>query len=132
VPIYEYECDACRSRFERRQGFHDEPVAECPECQGPVRRLIHPAPIIFKGSGFYVTDSRGRNAAAEAASDGAASAETAAAGEGSPAVEAAGGADGVSDGAEKASAGAPAPSGAAASGPEKAAAGGGEARESSV
>ena len=121
MPIYEYECNDCRSRFERRQGFHDEPVAECPECKGKVRRLIHPAPIIFKGSGFYVTDSRGRNPAA----DTPASADTTDAGESGAATE-------------KASAGASAPQGAVASkgaaaskGPEKTASGG-EAGETGV
>ncbi|HEY91204.1 MAG TPA: zinc ribbon domain-containing protein [Dehalococcoidia bacterium] len=58
MPTYEYECDSCSFRFEKRQSFSAEPVAECPECQGSSHRLFHPAPIIFKGSGFYVTDSR--------------------------------------------------------------------------
>ena len=58
MPIYEYECDICRCRFERRQKFDEEPVAMCPECQGKARRVIHSVPIIFKGSGFYTTDSR--------------------------------------------------------------------------
>ena len=58
MPIYEYECDVCRCRFERRQKFDEEPVAMCPECQGKARRVIHSVPIIFKGSGFYITDSR--------------------------------------------------------------------------
>ena len=58
MPIYEYECGLCHFRFERKQGFHEEPVAVCPECQGKVRRVIHSSPVIFKGSGFYTTDSR--------------------------------------------------------------------------
>ncbi len=58
MPIYEYECPECQRRFEKRQSFHDEPKADCPECQTPARRVFHPAPIIFKGSGFYVTDHR--------------------------------------------------------------------------
>jgi len=58
MPIYEYECGHCRHRFEVRQGFHDKPQAECPQCQGRGRRIFQPSPIIFKGSGFYVTDSR--------------------------------------------------------------------------
>ena len=58
MPIYEYECGSCRHRFEKRQGFHDEPKAECPLCQGKSRRIIHASPVIFKGSGFYVTDHR--------------------------------------------------------------------------
>ena len=58
MPIYEYECPECSHRFEKRQSFHDEPKADCPECSKPARRVFHPAPIIFKGSGFYVTDHR--------------------------------------------------------------------------
>ena len=58
MPIYEYECDICRCRFERRQRFDEEPVAMCPECQGKAHRVIHSVPIIFKGSGFYTTDNR--------------------------------------------------------------------------
>jgi putative FmdB family regulatory protein len=58
MPTYEYECGACNYRFEMRQGFDDEPQAMCPQCRGKARRVFHPAPIIYKGSGFYVTDSR--------------------------------------------------------------------------
>ena len=58
MPIYEYECDICQCRFERRQKFDEEPVAMCPECEGKARRVIHSVPIIFKGSGFYTTDNR--------------------------------------------------------------------------
>jgi putative FmdB family regulatory protein len=56
MPIYEYECGECSWRFEKRQRFHDEPVAECPKCQSKSRRIMVPSQIIFKGSGFYVTD----------------------------------------------------------------------------
>jgi len=58
MPNYEYECEACHYRFEKKQGFHDKPLAECPKCGGRLRRVIHPAPVIFKGSGFYVTENR--------------------------------------------------------------------------
>ena len=58
MPIYEYECTLCKRRFEKRQRFDEEPVAACPECQGKARRVLHSIPIIFKGNGFYVTDSR--------------------------------------------------------------------------
>jgi putative FmdB family regulatory protein len=58
MPIYEYECSACKTRFERSQRFSDAPVTECPECGGPVRRLLFPAGVVFKGSGWYITDSR--------------------------------------------------------------------------
>ena len=58
MPIYEYECGHCRFRFEMKQGFDEEPQAICPQCQGNVRRVFHSTPVIFKGSGFYITDSR--------------------------------------------------------------------------
>jgi putative FmdB family regulatory protein len=59
MPIYEYQCKECGVRFERMQSFSEDPVKICPECEGNVQRLIQPAGIIFKGSGFYVNDSRG-------------------------------------------------------------------------
>lgn len=58
MPVYEYECVSCGSRFDKRQGFEEKPGALCPKCQCPAKRIIRPAPIIFKGSGFYVTDCR--------------------------------------------------------------------------
>ena len=58
MPIYEYECGKCRHSFEKKQRFDEEPLAICPECQGKAKRVIQPSPIIFKGSGFYITDSR--------------------------------------------------------------------------
>ncbi len=58
MPIYEYQCTGCGVRFERSQRVHDEPVKSCPECGAPTRRVFHPVGIIFKGSGFYVTDNR--------------------------------------------------------------------------
>ena len=59
MPIYEYECEICTCRFELRRRFdEDEGSLCCPQCQGKVRRLFSLPAIIFKGSGFYVTDSR--------------------------------------------------------------------------
>jgi len=58
VPTYEYECSVCHFHFERKQRFNEEPVAMCPKCQGKARRVIHSVPVIFKGSGFYITDTR--------------------------------------------------------------------------
>jgi putative FmdB family regulatory protein len=58
MPIYEYECQTCGHRFERMQHFTDEPEKVCPSCAGPVQRVIQPVGIIFKGSGFYITDNR--------------------------------------------------------------------------
>ncbi|GIW11918.1 MAG: FmdB family transcriptional regulator [Dehalococcoidia bacterium] len=56
MPIYEYACQTGGHRFEVKQKFSDAPLAHCPECGGSVRRLIFPAGIVFKGSGFYKTD----------------------------------------------------------------------------
>jgi putative FmdB family regulatory protein len=58
VPVYEYQCDTCGLRFERRQHMSEEPLKDCPECDGHIHRVIQPVGVIFKGSGFYITDSR--------------------------------------------------------------------------
>ena len=58
MPIYLYECDSCGLRFEKMQRMTEESLKDCPECDGQVRRIIQPVGIIFKGSGFYVTDNR--------------------------------------------------------------------------
>jgi len=58
MPIYQYRCESCGVTFERTQSFSEQPLQRCPECAGRVRRVIHPVGIIFKGSGFYVTDNR--------------------------------------------------------------------------
>jgi putative FmdB family regulatory protein len=58
MPIYLYQCEACGVRFERMQRMSEDPVTECPECGGETRRVIQPVGVIFKGSGFYITDNR--------------------------------------------------------------------------
>ena len=58
MPIYEYECKKCRSRFEMKRSFGEDGSAKCPECRGKAYRIFTSVPVIFKGSGFYVTDSR--------------------------------------------------------------------------
>jgi putative FmdB family regulatory protein len=75
VPIYEYECKGGH-RFERRQGFHDDPLRVCVECDQPVRRLLSAPGIIFKGSGWYITDSRPAQSSGESSSGEAASTTT--------------------------------------------------------
>ena len=60
MPTYEYECRSCQYVFERFQAMSDEPVRQCPECGKEVRRIINGGTgLIFKGSGFYVTDANG-------------------------------------------------------------------------
>ena len=57
MPLYEFECEACKTRFERIQKFTDANPEVCPTCgKGPVRRLLSSPAIQFKGSGFYITD----------------------------------------------------------------------------
>ena len=57
MPLYEYECEACGSRFEKIQKFSDPPADVCAKCgKGPVRKLFSSPAIQFKGSGFYITD----------------------------------------------------------------------------
>lgn len=58
MPIYEYACTSCGERTEARQSFSDPPLEECPHCGGKLRKLYSPVGVVFKGSGFYSTDSK--------------------------------------------------------------------------
>jgi putative FmdB family regulatory protein len=59
MPLYEYECFLCRTRFERIQPATADPTEVCPRCGGAVRRLLGVPALQFKGSGWYVTDYGG-------------------------------------------------------------------------
>ncbi|GAJ82640.1 hypothetical protein NBRGN_057_01450 [Nocardia brasiliensis NBRC 14402] len=59
VPTYSYACTQCDNRFDIVQSFSDESLTVCPECSGKLRKLFNSVGIVFKGSGFYRTDSRG-------------------------------------------------------------------------
>ncbi|TKB89596.1 MAG: hypothetical protein E8D41_13420 [Nitrospira sp.] len=56
MPIYEYQCESCTDRFEIKQSMKDDPLTTCPRCGKSVQRLISSPAIMFKGSGWYVTD----------------------------------------------------------------------------
>jgi len=56
LPIYEYRCDRCGHTFEVFQKFSDDPIEVCEKCGGPVVKVLYPAALHFKGSGFYTTD----------------------------------------------------------------------------
>jgi len=58
MPTYEYACQSCGAHIEVYQRFSDESLTECAVCGGKLRKVFHPAGILFKGSGFYATDSR--------------------------------------------------------------------------
>ena len=58
MPRYDYRCSACGQVYEKREGFSALSVQECPTCRGEARRVLTPPAIVFKGSGWYVNDSR--------------------------------------------------------------------------
>lgn len=58
MPTYEYECTVCHDRFERFQRMTEPAVKDCPDCGAPVRKVLHPPAIAFKGPGFHVNDYR--------------------------------------------------------------------------
>jgi putative FmdB family regulatory protein len=80
LPLYEYQCRSCHKTADVRHGFKETFDGKCEECGGEMARVYSPAGIVFKGSGFYLTDSR---KAAEAASSAASSKSTPAAAESS-------------------------------------------------
>jgi putative FmdB family regulatory protein len=66
VPTYQYACTECGHAFDQFQSFSDDALTECPECQGRLRKVFNAVGVVFKGSGFYRTDSRSGSAATDA------------------------------------------------------------------
>ncbi|RVW10682.1 FmdB family transcriptional regulator [Prescottella agglutinans] len=64
MPTYSYACTECDNRFDIVQSFTDDTLTVCPECSGKLRKLFNSVGIVFKGSGFYRTDSRGGSSTA--------------------------------------------------------------------
>ena len=58
MPVYQYACTECGHQLEARQSFSDDPLTECPACAGRLRKVLSAVGVVFKGSGFYRTDSR--------------------------------------------------------------------------
>jgi putative FmdB family regulatory protein len=83
VPIYEYRCDDCETRYEVSQKMSDDPLEVCERCGGHLHKVMHPVAIHFKGSGFYTTDY-GRGSKGRSVSEGA---ETASGSDGGSAGE---------------------------------------------
>jgi putative FmdB family regulatory protein len=81
VPTYQYACTACDHRFEEVQSFADAALTACPECSGRLRKLYGSVGVVFKGSGFYRTDSRAKSTSS--ADAGAKSTESKPSGSGS-------------------------------------------------
>src|SRR5215469_15779355 len=86
MPTYEYLCQSCGARFEAWQKMSDDPIDTCPTCGSHVRRIIFPVGLVFKGSGFYINDTRSAASPANSTGDAAQSstAATAEAGTGKP------------------------------------------------
>ena len=70
MPLYEYQCESCETRFEKIQKFSDPPVEECPKCGGKVKKLPSSPAIQFKGSGWYITDYARKDAGKPASGEG--------------------------------------------------------------
>lgn len=58
MPTYHYRCSECGHSFDQFQKFSEDALTECPQCQGLIKRVPQPVGIVFKGSGWYITDSR--------------------------------------------------------------------------
>src|SRR5581483_9161743 len=71
VPTYQYQCTECGSGLEVVQKFTDDALTECPECTGRLRKVFSAVGVVFKGSGFYRTDSRGGGSGSAATGDSA-------------------------------------------------------------
>jgi putative FmdB family regulatory protein len=71
MPTYDYICRSCGARFEAWQKITDDPIETCPTCGHSVHRVLYPVGLVFKGGGFYKTDSRGVDSAAEPAAPSA-------------------------------------------------------------
>ncbi len=77
MPTYEYQCKKCGDRIEVFQSFKAKPLRKHEECGGSLEKVFHPSGIVFKGSGFYVTDSRGsKSATTPSSSDSSSSTST--------------------------------------------------------
>ncbi|MBM3688919.1 MAG: FmdB family transcriptional regulator [Actinobacteria bacterium] len=69
MPTYQYACTACDHDLEAVQSFIDDPLTECPECGGALRKVFGNVGVVFKGSGFYRTDSRGKSESSSTSPD---------------------------------------------------------------
>jgi putative FmdB family regulatory protein len=76
VPTYQYACTECGHSFEQVQSFSDDTLTVCPECQGRLRKVFNAVGVVFKGSGFYRNDSRGKQASSEPAAAAASSSDS--------------------------------------------------------
>ena len=76
MPTYQYACTECGHSFEQFQSFSEDALTVCPECNGRLRKLFNAVGVVFKGSGFYRTDSRSGSSGSTPAATSASSAST--------------------------------------------------------
>ncbi len=117
MPTYQYACTTCGEQLEVVQSFSSDPLTECPACHGRLRKVFHPVGVVFKGSGFYRTDSRGSSSAGggTATSGGSTSGSSGGSGSGSSGAGSSGSGSGSSgsgsSGSSGSGSGSPPPSG---------------------
>jgi len=105
VPTYEYACAECGERLEAVQKFSDDPLTECPACKGRLRKVFSPVGIVFKGSGFYRTDSRSSSSVNGSKVNGSSSSDSSDSSDSSAASEKSSGADAKTSGSDSGSSG---------------------------
>ncbi|EGD41084.1 FmdB family zinc ribbon protein [Nocardioides luteus] len=88
MPTYQYACTECGHAFDQFQSFSDASLTECPECGGKLRKVFSAAGVVFKGSGFYRTDSRSGSSSSTSSTSSTSSSSTS-----SPAPAASGSSD---------------------------------------
>ena len=76
MPTYQYVCTECGEPLEVVQKFSDDPLTVCPACQGRLRKVFSPVGVVFKGSGFYKTDSRNSSSATSSKSESTSKSES--------------------------------------------------------
>ena len=76
MPVYQYACTDCGSRLEVRQSFTDDALTVCPQCEGRLRKVLSAVGVVFKGSGFYRTDSRKSAVSSEGSGNGSSTPST--------------------------------------------------------
>src|ERR1700694_1311493 len=98
MPIYGYRCEQCGHELEVLQSMKDDPLRVCPNCMGPLRKMIYPVGIVFKGSGYYTTDYKSPGSASRPGGQDAAASATAASDGGSePAAKSSSGGENKSE-----------------------------------
>ena len=87
MPTYQYRCTSCDTDLEAVQKFTDDPLTDCPECDGNLRKVFNAVGVVFKGSGFYATDNRSKGKGAAAKLSEKAAEKSSGKSEGKPAAE---------------------------------------------